>query len=58
MDYVVFKQRIWEGQVLSTVLQADKGQEATRPFSNPATILLQLPDIPLPLNFAKDIGCS
>lgn len=59
MDYVVvFKPRIWEGQVLSTLLQADKTQEATRAFSIAATILLQLPDIPLPLTFAKDTGHS
>lgn len=56
MDYVVvFKPRIGEGQVLSTLLQADKTQEATRAFSIAATILLQLPDIPLPLTFAKDM---
>lgn len=43
---------------MSTVLQADKVQEATRAFSNPTTTLLQLHDIPLPLAFAKDIGHS
>lgn len=47
-----------KGRFLSTLLQADKAQEATRTFSIAATTLLQLTDIPLPLSFAKDTGHS